>query len=414
LGKAGVEAWDWRFYSELVRKQEFDLDEEELKPYLPLEGVLEAVFDVAFKLFGLKFVDVSHKTPSYHPDVRTFEVRQSAGATPGNDCAAAGDGEEEEEELVAVFLFDPFARPYKQSGAWMSEYRTQSYDQTTGLRVAPVVVNNCNFVKAAAPAAAAPAAGDNSDGEQASPPTLLSFDDAVTLFHEFGHGCHGMLSDVRFERLAGTSVLRDFVELPSQLMEHWLLQPQVLKSHAKHWKTGEPMPDALVAKLTASKLHGAGFATVEYVACALLDQRLHALSLEQLQGYHGNQDDGGGVSGERLPLDLGQFEQEQLAALGMPQGIILRHRLPHFQHLFSSSAYASAYYVYLWAEVLDADAFDAFLEAGDCFDPAVAKRVRECIYSVGGSVEPGAAFRNFRGRDPEVQPMLKKKLGLTA
>jgi peptidyl-dipeptidase Dcp len=288
----------------------------------------------------------------------------------------------------------------------MSEYRTQAYDPSTSARVTPIVVNNCNFVKAA-----------SSDSSGGAPPSLLSFDDAVTLFHEFGHGCHGMLSDVKFQRLAGTSVLRDFVELPSQLMEHWLLQPKVLRQHAKHWRTQEPMPEVLVEKLTAAKLHGAGFNTVEYAACALLDQRLHALSLDQLEHYHQNQaasQPEGKQEEQLLPLDLGLFEQEQLAELGMPQGIILRHRLPHFQHLFSSSSYASAYYVYLWAEVLDADAFDAFLEAGDCFDPEVAKRVRECIYSVGGSVEPGAAFRAFRGRDPDVKPMLKKKLGIAA
>lgn len=363
---AVVEPWDWRFYAERVRRQDFALDEEAIKPYFSLDAILGAAFDVANKLFGLKFVEVTARVPAYHPDVRTFEVRGPLSA--------------EDDGLVAIFLFDTFARPFKQSGAWMSEFRTQHYDES-GKRVPPIVINNNNFIRSSGTA-----------------PTLLSLDDATTLFHEFGHGCHGMLSDVPYERLAGTSVLRDFVELPSQLMEHWLLQPEVLSAHAKHWESGENIPEELVAKIRAARVCGKGFGTVEYLSCALVDQAIHVLEAKDLEG-----------------LDLATYEAQTMQSLGMPKEIILRHRLPHFQHLFSSSSYAAAYYVYLWAEVLDADAFDAFLQSpGGCFDRETADRLRSCIYSTGGSIEPGKMYRNFRGRDPSVIPMLRKKLGLTA
>ena len=363
---ADVEPWDWRFYAERVRRQDFSLDEEAIKPHFSLDAVLGAAFDVANKLFGLKFIDVSDKVPAYHPDVRTFEVRGPLGS--------------EEDCLVAIFLFDTYARPVKQSGAWMSEFRTQHYDES-GKRVPPIVINNNNFIQRSGPT-----------------PTLLSLDDATTLFHEFGHANHGMLSDVPYERLAGTSVLRDFVELPSQLMEHWLLQPEVLNAHAKHWESGKVISEELVDKIRASQLCGKGFGTVEYLSCALTDQAIHLLEADDLES-----------------LDLAAYESTTLTELGMPKEIILRHRLPHFQHLFSSSSYAAAYYVYLWAEVLDADAFDAFLQSsGGTFDRETADRLKACIYSTGGSVEPGQTYRNFRGRDPSVIPMLRKKLGLTA
>jgi peptidyl-dipeptidase Dcp len=360
-GDMVIEPWDWRYYAERVRKDQYAFDEEKVKPYLKLEFMMDAIFDVANKLFQLSFDEIKD-VATYHPDVTIFEVTELV---------------EGQKKTVAVLIMDPYARAYKQSGAWMSEYRSQSIDASSA-RVVPIVVCNCNFIK-----------------PEEGAPTLLSYDDAITLFHEFGHCCHGMLSNVRYKRQAGTSVLRDFVELPSQLFEHWLLQPEVLKTHARHWKDETPIVDDLVAQLKAAQKFGQGFAAVEYLSCALLDQRIHQLSASELAS-----------------LDLDQFEKKELGALEMPQGIILRHRLPHFQHLFSCAEYAAGYYVYQWAEVLDADCFAAFSETGNCFDVATAARLRRCIYEVGSSVEPGEAFRQFRGRDPSVVPMLKKKLDI--
>jgi len=354
-----IQPWDWRYYAEKVRQSRYNFDEAELKPYLSLEAMTAAVFDVAGQLFGLRFVE-RPDVAGYHPDVKVYEVRETVGG---------------EDTLRAVFLHDNYSRQNKQSGAWMSELRSAC----PALGSVPVILNNNNFAK-------------GSEGN----PTLLSFDDARTLFHEFGHGCHGMLSATAYLRLAGTNVLRDFVELPSQLMEHWLSQPEVLKKHARHYKTGEPVPDELLDRLKAAENFNQGFGTVEYTISALLDQSLHQLPAAEL-----------------ADLDIVAFEEAELARLGMPQGITMRHRPAHFQHLFSTSAYASAYYVYQWAEVLDADGFEAFLEAGSCFDRAVAQRARQYIYSSGNSLEPGEAYRMFRGRDPTVEPMLKKK-GLLA
>jgi peptidyl-dipeptidase Dcp len=249
----------------------------------------------------------------------------------------------------------------------MSAYRNQS--RVDG-EILPIIVNNNNFAKAA-------------PGQ----PTLLSADDVRTLFHEFGHGLHGLLSQVTYDRLSGTQVLRDFVELPSQIFEHWAFEPEVLKQHALHHATGQPIPDELIAKLAEARRWNQGFETVEYTACALLDMALHA------------RNDADGV-------DIGEFEQTELARIGMPREITLRHRLPHFGHLFQGSGYAAGYYVYMWAEVLDSDGFNAFVEAGSPFDRDVASRLRRYIYSSGGTLEPAAAFRAFRGRDPVVGPML--------
>lgn len=347
----------------------------QLKPYFPLDRMIQAIFDCANKLFGLTFV----KRPdivAYHPDVDVYEVRRQ--------------GENGQDDLLAIFLHDNYSRQYKASGAWMSEYRCQSKNKSmltfgkdcstdesdlVSENSVPIIVNNNNFAR-------------GSDSE----PTLLSFDDAKTLFHEFGHGLHGMLSDVTYNRLAGTSVLRDFVELPSQLYEHWLSQPVVLKKHARHYKTNEPIPDELLQKLMAARAFNQGFDTVEYTACALIDQMLHQIPSESLADF-----------------DMKAFEVSELQRLGMPDGIVLRHRPSHFQHLFSGSSYASAYYVYLWAEVLDADGFDAFLETGNPFDPATAMKVKRFVYSSGNSIDPREAFRSFRGRDPKVEPMLRKK-----
>jgi len=353
---ATIEPWDWRFYAEKVRQVRYALDEAEVKPYFPLERITEAAFDCAGRLFGLSFV-ARPEIAVYHPDVKVYEVR-GAGGKP-----------------IGLFLHDNFARPTKRSGAWMSSYRLQS--KNGGSRgdasVLPIIVNNNNFAKGA-------------PGE----PTLLSFDDARTLFHEFGHGLHGLLSNVTYERLSGTNVLRDFVELPSQLFEHWLEEPEVLKRHARHHLTGQPIPDALVEKLHAARHFNQGFETVRYTASALVDMAAHARADSAVD-------------------DVVAFERAELERIGLPAGVGLNHRLTHFQHLFSGSGYAAGYYVYLWAEVLDADGFEAFVEAGNPFDAVVAKRLFRFIYSAGNSIEPGAAYRAFRGRAPTPEPMLKQR-----
>ncbi|MBS0442972.1 MAG: M3 family metallopeptidase [Proteobacteria bacterium] len=349
-----IEAWDWRWYAEKVRALRYELDEAEIKPYFPLERMVEAVFDCAQRLFGLEFL-LRPELRAYHPDVKVYEVRGRDGAH------------------VGIFLHDNFARASKRSGAWMSNYRQQSRNVAGGGAISPIVVNNNNFAKGAPGA-----------------PTLLSFDDARTLFHEFGHGLHGLLSSVTYERLSGTNVLRDFVELPSQLFEHWLTEPAVLKKHARHVETGEPIPDALVARLHAARKFNQGYETVRYTASALVDMAVH--SMASAEGP-----------------DIVATERAVLERIGLPPGVGMNHRLPHFQHLFSSSSYAAGYYVYLWAEVLDADGFDAFAEAGDPFDPAVAQRLQQFIYSAGDSLEPRSAYRAFRGREATVDPMLRKK-----
>jgi peptidyl-dipeptidase Dcp len=346
-----IEPWDWRYYAEKVRKARYDFDEAVLKPYFPLERMLAAAFDCAHRLFGVRFV-ARTDVKAYHPDVRVFEVH------------------DRDDRVLGVFLSDNFARASKRGGAWMSAYRFQSRAHGETL---PIIVNNNNFAKAPA-------------GQQ----TLLSADDVRTLFHEFGHGLHGLLSQVRYERLSGTHVLRDFVELPSQIFEHWAFERDVLKRHALHHETGAPIPDALLDRLQQARKFNQGFETVEYVACALVDMALHAQT----------HSDG---------TDITAFEETELARIGMPREIAMRHRLPHFGHLFSSSSYAAGYYVYMWAEVLDADGFDAFVEAGNVFDAAIAERLRRFVYSSGGTLDPAAAYRAFRGRDPGVEAMLAKR-----
>ena len=355
-GNTDFQAWDWRYYAEAMRSTTFDLDDDEVKPYFALDRVLEAAFDCAGRLFGIRLTE-RPDIATYHPDVRTFEVR-------------GGD-----DQVIGVYLSDNFARPTKRSGAWMSSYRLRA-DYLDGDRALPVIANHNNFAKAE------------------SGPTLLSVEDGRTLFHEFGHGLHGLLSSSPYHRLAGTSVLRDFVELPSQLYEHWLLEPEVLRRHARHVETGETIPDELVDRVRRAALFNQGFATVEYTSCALLDLALHQES-------------------DPAAIDIAEFERSQLAELGMPPAMVMRHRLPHFLHLFSSSSYASAYYVYLWAEVLDADAHDAFVEAGDPFDAATAERLCRFIYSSGNTIEPGEAYRAFRGHDAGIEPLLRGR-GLLA
>ena len=351
-----IEPWDWRYWAERVRLARYAVDDAEVKPYFQLERVVEAAFDCAARLFGLRF-RARDDLPVYHSDVKAYEVSDAAG------------------KLVGVFLQDNFARPTKRSGAWMSSLRWQ---RRNGGDDVPLILNNNNFAKGSA-------------GE----PTLLSMDDARTLFHEFGHGLHGLLSNVTYERLSGTQVLRDFVELPSQIFEHWITEREVLRRHARHYKTGEPIPDALVDKLHAARQFNQGYETVRYTASAIVDMAAHALTDAQ------------------PPADLCAFEREVLASIGAPEAVGLNHRLVHFQHLFSGSSYAAGYYVYLWAEVLDADGYGAFEEAGSPFDADVAQRLKRYIYSSGNSLEPGAAFASFRGRAPTVQPLLRKR-GLLA
>ncbi|WP_422023393.1 M3 family metallopeptidase [Roseibium sp.] len=350
-----IEAWDWRFYSEKVRKAEHDLDEAELKPYLQLDKIIEAAFDTATRLFGVTFRELKDM-PVYHPDVRAFEVLNPDGSHKG------------------LFLGDYFARPSKRSGAWMSAFRSQH--KLNGGET-PIIVNVMNFSKGAS-------------GEA----TLLTFDDARTLFHEFGHGLHGLLSDVTYPMISGTSVARDFVELPSQLYEHWLSEPEVLSRFAVHYKTGEPMPKALLDKLLAASNFNQGFATVEYTACALLDLELHLLD-------------------DPSSFDPVAFEKAELDKIGMPKAITMRHRIPHFQHVFSGDGYSSGYYSYMWSEVMDADAFGAFKEAGDIFDKDTADKLLTNIYSAGGRPDPEDAYVAFRGRAPKIDALLEGR-GLAA
>ena len=353
-----LEAWDWRFWAERVRRERYALDDAEVKPYFRLENVAAAAFDCAQRLFGLKFTPCAD-LPVYHPDVKAYEVHDAAGMS------------------VGLFLQDNFARSGKRSGAWMSALRWQRRNGVAAGEPAarPVILNNNNFAR----------------GE----PTLLSLDDARTLFHEFGHGLHGLLSDVTYARLSGTQVLRDFVELPSQIFEHWISEPEVLERHARHWQTGAPIPAELVARLEQARRFNQGYETVRYAASALADMAVHSMADAE------------------PPADLCAYEARLLHEKGLPHAVGMNHRFVHFQHLFSSSAYAAGYYVYLWAEVLDADGFDAFAEASGAFDPEVARRLQRHIYSAGNSVEPGAAYRAFRGRDAAVEPLLRKR-GLLA
>ena len=351
-GNFALQPHDWRFYSERLRRRDHALDEAEVKAHLPLDGMIAAAFEVAGRLFGLAFTEL-HDVPRYHPDLRVWEVDGSDGRP------------------VGLFLGDYFARPSKRSGAWMSAFRSQ--ERLDG-EVRPIIVNVMNFARAA-------------EGER----SLLSFDDARTLFHEFGHALHGLLSDVTYPMIAGTSVPGDFVELPSQLYEHWLEVPDILRRFARHHLTGEPMPEALLARLLAARTFNQGFATVEYTASALVDLDLH-LDPEPDED-----------------LDVTAFERRALERIGMPAEIVMRHRTPHFAHVFSGDGYAAGYYSYLWSEVLDADAFQAFREAGDPFDPETAARLREFIYAAGGRREPAEAYTSFRGRLPTIDALLAKR-----
>ncbi len=352
--KAGIRIapWDYHFYAEKVRKAKYDLDENDVKPYLQLEKLREAMFWVAGELFGLRFAPISDGSiPVYHPDVRVWEV---------TDAQA---------HHVGLWFFDPYARPGKNSGAWMNEYRAQS--RLEG-EVPVIVSNNANFVK-------------GKPGE----PVLISWDDSRTLFHEFGHALHGLNSSVTYPSVSGTSVPRDYVEFPSQLLEQWLSTRAVLDRFALHYQTAQPVPAKLVAKIERTQTFNQGFITVEYLASALIDMKLH-------------------LAGE-TPIDPSAFERQTLAALGMPAELVMRHRTPHFSHVFAGDGYSAGYYSYLWSDTLSADAYEAFAEAGGPYDHAVARRLRDHVFSVGNTIDPAEGYRAFRGRDPGIAALMRKR-----
>jgi len=349
-----IEPWDYRYYAEKVRKSKYDLDQTEISQYLQLEKMREAMFWVADQLYGLRFTGIGD-VPVYHPDASVYEVRR--------------DG-----HRVGLWYFDPYAREGKKSGAWMSEYRTQ--EKFSG-EITPIVSNNSNFVKG-----------------HAGEPVLISWDDATTMYHEFGHALHGLNSNVSYPALAGTAVKRDFVEFPSQLNEHWLLTPEVLDRFALHYRTGQPMPAELVAKIQKSSNFNQGFTTVEYLASAIYDMKIHLAADGEIAGHK---------------IDAGAFERQTMAEIGCPREIVMRHRPTHFGHIFSSDGYSAGYYVYIWADTLTKDTFEAFKEAGGPYDKSVAKRYYETILSVGNSVPPDEAFRHFRGRDVDTDALMRER-----
>ena len=347
-----IEPWDYRYYTEKVRKRRYDLDESEITPYLQLENLREGMFHVAHELFGFSFKPVDPaKVPVYHPDVRVWEVNDLAG------------------NLVGLWYFDPYARPTKRSGAWRNAYRAQ--ERFDG-QVKTIVSNNANFVK-------------GKPGE----PVLVSWEDARTLFHEFGHALHGLSSNVNYPALAGTAVARDYVELPSQLLEHWLPVPEILNRYALHYQTGKPIPRELIEKIERADKFNQGFRTVEYLSSALIDMKLH-------------------LAGSQA-IDPDKFERETLAALGMPAEIVMRHRTPQFMHAFGSDGYSAGYYSYLWADTLSADAWEAFEEGQGAWDKGVAKRLRDDVLSVGNTVDPADAYRAFRGRDAGIAALMRDR-----
>lgn len=349
--KIKIEPWDYRFYAEKVRKAKYDLDENEVKPYMQLDKLRDGMFWVAGELFGFNFAPAKN-VPVYHPDVSVWDVTDRKSG-----------------RHIGLFYFDPYARPGKRSGAWMNAYRSQ---ERVEREITTIVSNNSNFIK-------------GKPGE----PILISWDDAETLFHEFGHALHGLSSNVTYPSLSGTAVARDYVEFPSQLLEHWLSTPEVLQRFALHYETGKPIPASLVKKIENASTFNQGFATVEYLASALIDMKLH-------------------LAGDQK-IDADKFERETLDKLGMPKEIVMRHRTPQFGHVFSSDGYSAGYYSYLWSDTITADAFEAFTEKGGPYDKAVADRMIKHIFSIGNTVDPAEGYRNFRGRDPKIEALMKKR-----
>lgn len=349
--KITIEPWDYRFYAEKVRKAKYDLDQNEVKPYLQLDKIRDAMFFVAGELFNFTFKQIND-VPVFHPDVTVWEVKDK---TTGKH--------------IGLWYFDPYARDGKRSGAWMNAYRNQ--ERFDG-EIATIVSNNSNFVK-------------GKPGE----PVLVSWDDATTMFHEFGHALHGLSSNVNYPSLSGTNVARDYVEFPSQLLEHWLSTPEVLQKYAVHYQTGKPIPQSLVDKIKKADTFNEGFATTEYLSSALVDMKLHLAGSQK--------------------IDPDKFERETLASLGMPKELVMRHRTPQFGHAFSSDGYSAGYYSYLWSDVITADAFGSFTEGKGPYDKAVGKKLIDHIFSVGNTVDPAEGYRKFRGRDPKVEALMKKR-----
>ncbi|MEM7311657.1 MAG: M3 family metallopeptidase [Planctomycetota bacterium] len=346
-----IEPWDYRYYAEKVRKAKYDLDFNEVKPYLQLEKLREAMMWCSTELYGLQYKPTKD-IPVFYPDVRVWEVTDAQG------------------KHVGLWYLDPYAREGKRSGAWMTDYRAQS--NMGGESITPIVSNNSNFIK----------------GEEGKP-VLISWDDALTLFHEFGHALHGLLSKVEYPSQSGTSVARDYVEFPSQVNEHWLSTPEVLNKFALHYETGEPMPQELLDKIEKASTFNQGFSTVEYLASAIVDMKLH-------------------LAGDAT-IDPDAFEKEALKEIGMPKEIPMRHRTPQFQHLFADDGYSAGYYSYLWSDALTADAAEAFEEAGSYFNEEVAKKLHDNVFSIGDTIDPGEGFRRFRGRDVDTSALLRKR-----
>ncbi|MFO1065297.1 MAG: M3 family metallopeptidase [Pirellulales bacterium] len=345
-----IEPWDYRYYAEKVRKAKYDLDFNEVKPYLQLEKLREGMMWASTQLYGFQYKQI-FDVPVYHPDVRVWEVTDRNG------------------KHVGLWYFDPYAREGKRSGAWMNAYREQ---ENVTEPITTIVSNNSNFVK----------------GEPGEP-VLISWDDAVTLFHEFGHALHGLNSKVKYPSQSGTNVARDYVEFPSQINEHWLSTPEVLNRFAVHYKTGEPMPKSLLEKIQKAATFNQGFSTVEFLASALMDMKLHLAGAAK--------------------IDPDAFERETLKELGMPREIVMRHRTPQFSHIFADDGYSAGYYSYLWSDALTADAAEAFKEAGSFYDKAVAARLHDHVMSVGDTIDPAEGFRKFRGRDVDIKALLRKR-----
>jgi len=346
-----IEPWDYRYYAEKVRKDRYDLDQNEVKQYLQLDKLREGMFWVAGELFNFNFTPVTN-VAVYHPDVRVWEVKNK---TTGKH--------------IGLWYFDPFAREGKSSGAWMNAYRNQ--ERVDG-SITTIVSNNSNFVK-------------GKPGE----PVLISWDDATTLFHEFGHALHGLSSNVTYPSLSGTSVATDYVEFPSQILERWISTPEVLQKFAVHYQTGKPIPQNLVDRIERASAFNQGFATVEYLSSALVDMKMHLAGAQK--------------------IDPDAFERNTLAELGMPSELVMRHRTPQFGHVFSGDGYSAGYYSYIWSDVISADAYDAFVEAGSPYDKAVAERLRKYVFSVGNTIDPADAYRAFRGRDPKIEALMRKR-----